>query len=211
MSLAELLVATLIVGIVLAAGSTMLLSAVRQQRLSSAKVDTQSDARINLESLTRDLRVAVPNPSGSAATFTEAKATSMTFFSARDATVDMPKRIRYWVDPTSKCLRRSETAATRSGSSVNYSSTGTTSRCLTFSRVDTATPLFTYYSVDAVGATSVIPTSSATTPPGIEAAGSVGIRLELTSPTRPEVIPTVMQQTVTMINQTNTLQGGGAR
>lgn len=206
-TLAELMVAMMILGLVLALASTLVTASVRQYRLATGKVDSQADARQLTEMLTRDLRVAVPNPGGGASTFSAATATSMTFFTSRQSGGGAPLRVTYAVDSTSGCMSRAVTKGTQSGSVVNYGA-APAATCVAPGRVDTSLPIFRYYTVDGTG--TELPELTGTDPITRPVA-HVNLRFAVTSPQRPEIAPTTVKQTVTLINQTTKIQGGNAK
>lgn len=200
-TLAELIVAMFVIALVLAVSGAMVASTTRNYRLASGKASTQADGRAIIETVTRDLRVAVPAPSQVDRTFTTATADEMVFYSGFKATAARPNKIRYNVDPSTGCLLRTvEKPVVAPNGSLSYpgSGAGVESYCVAPSQVSTATPIFTYYTVSSAGAVST------TSDPTLMA--SVKVDVTLTAATFSEVNPTVVTQTVTLINQSNQIQ-----
>lgn len=193
----------MVVSIALACASGLLMASIKQNRLAVGKADSQADSRVIIETLTRDLRVAVPNPAGGTTTFTTASATSMTFFTSRGATADLPLMVTYDVNPSNSCLRRSTIAPTMVGSVVTYNASAAKTNCIAFGRISTtSTPIFTYFTIAPKGVVG-----AASLPADIAKIGSVQIQLRITSPVQPTVTPTVVSDTVTLINQSNAILG----
>lgn len=202
LSLSELLITMMIVSVVLVAATTALVATTRQFRVTTGKVDTQSDSRTTMESVTRDLRVVVPNPNGGGG-IESGDATSVTVYTARDASESRPMKVSYSVDPSNQCLRRTAIKPTLTAGKATYPAASATSRCVGFGQVDTSRPVFTYWTIAPDGTTA-----PANLPANKDKVGSVEVRLQLTSPDRPEVNPTTVVRTVTLINQSNALQKG---
>lgn len=136
-SLAELLVVSLVSTILLAALGVLFSGSLQASRRASTHTAATAEARLAADAIGRRLRVAV-RPSPGAAMFTEATASSMTFFaslSTPGSTTDpLPSQVRYAVDPTAGCLRETVTPAAGP----------TRTSCLAFGDV---TPVFSYYQV----------------------------------------------------------------
>ena len=201
LSLSELLIAMMIMSIVLVAATTALVATARQFRATDGKTDTQSDSRLLLEAITRDIRVAVPNPGGGGP-FGTAGPDSLTVYTAKGAADARPLQVTYAVDPTSRCMRRTEIKPS-GNSPVVYPAGSATSRCVSFSKVDTSQPVFSYTTIAPGGVTA-----PANLPADLDSIGSVQVRLSLTSADRPEVPPTVVNRSVTIINQSNSILRG---
>jgi Tfp pilus assembly protein FimT len=207
-TLSELLISMMIMSIVLVVCSALMVSTVRYHRMAAGKVDTHADSRILMLSLTRDLRVAtaIDQIGGSITTFEAANPYDMTFYAGGNGA---PTKVTYGVDGTSSCLRRTTVPGVKNVATgvISYPTSGTKTNCVSSGKVATVNPIFVYNKVPN-GAGDVVP---ATLPGEIALIGNVTITLSITSPTRPEVAPTDVTQTVTLVNQTNALNNGASR
>lgn len=157
-SLAELLVVSLVSSILLAALGVLFSGSLQATRRASTHTAATAEARLAMDAMARRLRVVVrPPTSTTAPPFTEATATSMTFWASLVTTASTadpaPSQVRYWVDATSRCLRETITTPSTGASRT---------QCLAFGDV---APVFTYYQV-AKRPTLIAPSPSAvpTTP-----------------------------------------------
>jgi hypothetical protein len=136
-SLAELLVVSLVSTILLGAVGVMFTGSLKASRRSTTHTAATAEARLAADVVTQRLRVAV-RPAAGAAMFTEATASSMTFYASLSdpgsTAHPEPSEVRYAVDAAASCLR--ETITPTSGTPR--------SRCLAFGDV---VPQFSYYQV----------------------------------------------------------------
>lgn len=213
-TLAELLVTMMITTIVMALSASILVATIRQRRVSDARASSQSDARVMVELLTRDLRTAVPSPaSSSLSAFSFASPTKITFFTKSGGATAVVTMISYEVDATSKCLRR--TVTDYNGTSFPTSSAK--SRCTAPSLVNTdGQSLFSFYRIRSNATsdpTAVVPPSAGYTTPAnddpLKYVAGVRLTLWLRDKTNPSVSPTVVDQSITLVNQSNLIRMGG--
>ena len=199
LSLMELLVGMTIASIVLLGVGTLFVSSLRQNRTVTAKTTSTADARVGMEALTRDLRVAVV-PSGQTTTFnspiaTPVSSSRVSFYSslgATTATTDpKPTLVTFYYDATKKCLVREMTPF---GGSL-------TSNCLARGLINVSgAPLFTYYPLAADGTVSTTPYDPTAITSNLGTIASVAIKLQVTDPANPSVRPTELDDQVTLIN-----------
>lgn len=201
-TLSELLVSMMIFTIVLAVATSVFVATTRQSRATQGKVGTQSDSRTLMESITRDLRVTVPNPNGGIG-LDSGTDSSVTVYTARGGNSLGPAKVSYAVDPSSGCMRRTSIAPAYVSGVLTYQPANAKTRCVVFATVNTSTPVFTY---NTIGTGGVLGT--ATMPADRDKVGSVTVNLSLTSPNQPEATPTVVNRTVTLFNQSTTIQKG---
>ncbi|MBL8928720.1 MAG: hypothetical protein JNL54_01225 [Kineosporiaceae bacterium] len=212
-TLPELLVSMMISGIVFALSATMIVTSVRQRRFAEARVSSQADARIAVELLSRDLRVAHRAPNGtSASAFEFASPRKIVFYSLAGGEAQQFWKVTYEVDATSNCLRRTTIAYT----GTTFPAAAATGRCVApaqvntggeaifgFSRLQTsaATPPLT---VTAPSAGLSLPSDDAT----LRLIASVQISLLVRAPDAPDIAPTTVRESITLINQSNALRTG---
>jgi hypothetical protein len=213
LSLAELLVAMMLSSVVFVVGGTMLNSTLRQRAFADAKTTSQADARIAVELLTRDLRVAVPEPgAGSKSAFSYASPRKITFYSQAGGSTPVISKITYEVDATSECLRRTTTPYTAG----SFPSSATTTRCVAPGLVNTdGQALFAFYRIlqDATTApVEITVPSGGYAPPTqedpLKFIASVRITLWLRAQDHVEVTPTVVDHSITLVNQSNAIRNG---
>lgn len=150
MTLVELTVAMVLGAIALTLMSSMFVASLRHNRTVTAKTTATADARIALEGLTRDLRVAVPL-SASVPAMVLAGPRRVTFYAARgasSATTDpLPSKVDYSVDTTKHCLRRTITPATRAANgALSWPAASAVSTCLARGDINNdGSAIFTYY------------------------------------------------------------------
>jgi prepilin-type N-terminal cleavage/methylation domain-containing protein len=207
MSLTELLIAMLIGSIVLVGVGSLFVSSLRQNRTVTAKTTTTADARIGMEALTRSLRVAVV-PSGGTSPFNSPVATPISSsrisvyssLGAVTGTTDpLPTLVTFYYDATKKCLVREMTPSSGSLSSV----------CIARGNINlSGDPLFTYYPLAADGTVSPTPYATTAITSNLPTIASVAINLQVTDPANPAVLPTKLQDQVTLINVATALQAG---
>lgn len=213
LTLAELAVSMIIVSVILAVGGAMMISTVRERSVSDAHTASQADARQIVEMLTRDLGVAVPPPSGaskSAVAFAGAR--KITFYTLTGSTSQVISMVTYEVDATSQCLRR--TIIPQSGNTFPASSAIT--QCVAPGPVNTGgEDIFSYYNVRtsaSVTPTEIVPPAAGYSVPTNEATvkyiGGVEVTLWVRAEDAPTVTPTVVDQWITLANQSNAILSG---
>jgi prepilin-type N-terminal cleavage/methylation domain-containing protein len=152
-SLPELMVTIGVLSIVMTAVGTVFIGSLKSIREVRERTVTAADARIALEAVTRNLRVAV-RPDGEDAALTLATGSSLTFYSLRNrsgTTADpLPTKVEYSWDGT--CLNeaftpaRTLTAPPAAGPFYAWD-TGRTTKCLVRT---TVAPSFAYYTTPEI-------------------------------------------------------------
>jgi prepilin-type N-terminal cleavage/methylation domain-containing protein len=213
LSLAELLVAMTVSSVLLVVGGAMLNSSLREREVTDGKTTSQADARIAMELLTRDLRVAVPAP-GSAAqsVFAFAAPRKIVFYSQSGGATPVVARITYEVDAASNCLRRTRTPYVGGA----FSASGTTTRCVAPGPVNTeGQAIFALQRIrpnaTTAPATIALPTAGYSLPADedpLKYAAGVRITLWVRAQDRPAVAPTSVDQSITLVNQSNAIMNG---
>lgn len=212
-TLVELLVSMVIASMVFAVGGMMLTSTLRQRQLAYAKTTSQGDSRIAVELLTRDLRVAVPAPgSATMSAFAFASPTKVTFYSRAGGTTPLISQITYEIDASTKCLRRTTIPYTAGVFPVSAAK----SRCVAPGLVNSSgQSLFSFHRirVDAVTAPTeiVIPSSGYSTPTNdspLKFIASVRATLWFKAQDKPGVAATSVDQSITLVNQSNAIRVG---
>jgi Tfp pilus assembly protein PilW len=207
MSLMELIIAMSVASIVLLGVGTLFVSSLRQNRTVMAKTTTTADARIGMEAMTRDIRVAVV-PSGGTSPFnspvgTPVSSSRISVYSSLGAvtgtTDPQPTLVTFYYDATKKCLVRELTPA--SGS--------LTWTCIARGTINASgDPLFTYYPLAADGTVSTTAYAPSAITSNLPTIASVAINLQVTDTANPSVLPTKLQDQVSMINVVTALQAG---
>lgn len=215
LTLPELVVSMMISTLVFVLGATMLTTTLRERRFGDARTTSQADARVAVELLTRDLRTAVPPPNtSSSSAFAFAAPRKITFYTRSGGATTVYSKITYEVDATSNCLRRTVIRGT--GSPVTFPSTNASTRCAAPGGVNTGgEALFSFYRlrVDASTAPTEItaPSAGYSTPTDdatLKFIASVRLTMHLRAQGAPTVSGTVVDQWVTLINQSNAIRSG---
>jgi prepilin-type N-terminal cleavage/methylation domain-containing protein len=213
LTLVELMVSMAITSLILALGGIMLVSTLRQRAFSDDRATSQADARLIVERVSRDLRVAVPPPDGSSkSAFAYLSNQKIIFYSMAGGATPVISKITYEVDPTSKCLRR--TTIQQVGTTFPTASAVT--RCLAPALINTGgETLFSFFRLrtDATSSpTQITPPTGGYSTPGDEAAMKVVASLRLTLWVQAQgsssSARTTVDQWVTLINQSNALRTG---
>lgn len=173
MSLVEVLVAMSITMLVLIMLGQVVLSSSRSARFTMTKSTTAADARTSIERMAKLLRVATKNYPGkeddtSRIAFEAASYDSVTFYTAigADGTEDpIPTKVRFYRDPTTKCLTEATTLGRKlspvpaSGSPFAWDAAART-RCLvkTATAPSSSKPLFLYYGSATLNTNGTSPT-----------------------------------------------------
>ncbi|MFL6100767.1 MAG: PilW family protein [Actinomycetales bacterium] len=207
MSLMELIIAMAVASIVLLGVGTLFVSSLRQNRTVMAKTTTTADARIGMEAMTRDLRVAVV-PSGGTSPFnspvgTPVSSSRISVYSSLGAvtgtTDPQPTLVTFYYDSTKKCLVRE---LTPSSGSLTWT-------CIARGTINASgDALFTYYPLAADGTVSTTPYAPSAITSNLPTIASVAINLQVNDPANPSVLPTKLQDQVSMINIVTALQAG---
>jgi hypothetical protein len=212
LSLVELLITMGMASILMITMGTIFLSSLRQNRTVIGKTTSTADARIALEAMTRELRVAVVPP-GQPSALASASATSVSFYSsigASSATTDpKPYLVTLTADTTHHCLWRAMTPATVVGTVWSWPVANIVQGCIARGDINTTgTPLFSYYPLAAYGTVSTTPYAAGSISANLANIVSVGINLSINDPNNPSVTPTTLQDQVTLINIATVLQAG---
>lgn len=152
-SLAELIVAIMILGIVLTVVSGTFSSLARATSQARTIDQATREATNGLDSMTRVIRAAtnnpVPNSTTLAPSFSVAGTDSMTLISAVNlsGSVNKPQQTSYRVDATTRRLVETTTQSVSVSSTFWEFSGATTSRTLSSPVATISTPLFRYYDV----------------------------------------------------------------
>jgi prepilin-type N-terminal cleavage/methylation domain-containing protein len=207
MSLAELLVAMAVTSLVLVMGGAMFAGTYRTTQIAQAKTTSSSDARIAMELLSRDLRVAI-KPSGQPSAIVFAGPDQVTFFRSRgpatpttDPVVD---KLWYWVDASAHCLARATAVQGVGG----WPTTRPAGGCV--AQGDLHPEIFTYFPV-TTGPTppaALAPAGSVIDGGALPQVAAVDIRLKVTATGVGPAATTELTQHVTLTNVTNDLQRG---
>lgn len=215
-SLIEMIIVMTLLSLVVTLVATVFVSSLRQNRTVIAKTTSTADARIAMEALSRDLRVALP-PDGASPAVSKAEPGHVEYYAAlgaSTATTDpLPSRVDFSIDSTVRCLRRDITPAVQVGANLTWPASGTVSTCVALGDVNAdGSALFTYLPLATVLVPNP-PAFDASAPGGVAATNlssiaSVRINLRVTDTTSPAVPPTLVQGQVSLINVVNELQGG---
>lgn len=217
-SLIELIIVMALLSLVMTLVATVFISSLREGQTVSAKTTSTADARIAMEALSRDLRVAI-SPDGTSPAISTAEPRRVTYYAAlgaSSATTDpLPSLVDFGIDTTARCLRRSITPAVLVGSTLTWPAAGTVSTCVARGDINaTGGPLFTYLPLATVLVPDPPPFDS--TPPGgvvssdLSKIASVQITLAVTDAQLAAVAPTLVQGQVSLINVVNKLKGGAS-
>jgi hypothetical protein len=189
-TLVELAVASAIGSLLLAVVATLVTGALHSIDVLTVRSGTVGDARIALESMSRNIRVAV-QPPGAAAPIVSASATELSFWAllGRDgSTTDAPPAptfVTYRYD--GHCLTQSLTPAPSGTVTVTTPAVESPARCLLRT---TRPPAFGYYAAgDSTAATSPLPVDPQLAPADLLRVGTVRVLIEVQDPRRPDVAP----------------------
>lgn len=223
LTLIELTVAMMIVGVLAAAVGTVTISSFKAMRVASVKVATGADARVAMETVSRTLRVATV-PTGEASAIVTGSYDAISFYAllirSSSTATPLPTLVEYYRDSSTKCLMEAQTPARVLGAPVGTSiyawDTGRVARCVvrTTQVPTSAAPWFSYYDDGQLtsGGTAVVPL---TVPVGgllladRQSVLSVGVTLTVTDPLNPTVNGVSDEVRVTLSN-VSLSNGGGA-
>jgi type II secretory pathway pseudopilin PulG len=197
----ELLVVMMLASILMLAIGTMFVSSLRQNRTVTGKTTSTADARIAMEAMTRELRVATVPP-GQPAAIVSASPTAVTFYSSIGASTQTtdprPSLVTLRIDSTNRCLWREMTPATVEGTTWSWPTTNKVQGCV--ARGDIASPLFTYYPINPDDTISTTAFATSALSANLANIVAVGLSLSVTDTFNPGVLPTSLQDQVTLIN-----------
>lgn len=191
LTLVELLMVMLLMAVVGTLASTWVIGTQRTAAGFTARVDDLADARLAVERITRDLRVAIRPRNGTAAFAAGATVSDVTFYA--NLTAGPPLRVRYVLTGTGTTgqLVREQTAARGTVQPYTYPAAPDSSMVLARS-LDVSVPLLTYYDVPSSAlapctSTSPAPSPCATAMPvapsvtQLDAVGSVQVEVAVRS------------------------------
>jgi len=201
LSMTELLITMMIASILMIAMGTMFVSGLRQNRTVTGKTTSTADARIAMEAMTRALRVATIPP-GQSAAVVSATPTAVSFYSSIGASTQTtdpkPSLVTFRIDTTNRCLWREVTPATVVGTTWTWPTANKVQSCV--ARGDIASPLFTYFPVNADGTIDTTAFATTALSSNLGNLAAVGLSLSVTDTANPGVKPTTLQDQVTLIN-----------
>lgn len=201
--------------LVLAVAAGLFTTTLRQNRFAAAKTTSGSDARVGIEAVARDLRVAVA-PSSTVPAVELATPTQVTFFTSRGVSTAASDpaitKVWYWIDSSARCLRRATAPATLAAGAYGPAARPT-GACVAPGDINVdGSAVFTYFR--RVTAAVPTPTALPLTAGSVAAAdlpqvASVQITLKVTARADKTVPPTEIRHQVTLANVTNDLQRKG--
>jgi hypothetical protein len=203
-SLAETLIAMMMASIVMITLGTLFVGSLRENRTVIGKTNSTADARIAMEAMTRELRVAT-TPKGQTTAITSATATAVTFYSSigtSTATTDPnPSLVTLRIDTTNKCLWREITPATVVGTTLTWPTASKKAGCVARGNINASgADLFTYYPLNSDGTVGTTAYTAAQLPSSLGSIGAVGLSLSVGDVANPTVNPTVLQDQVSLVN-----------
>jgi hypothetical protein len=185
----ELVVASAVSSVLLAVVATLLIGALRTIDVLTVRSGTVGDARIALEAMSRNIRVAV-QPPGAPAAIVSASPTELTFWALLDRgappsdAAPTPTFVRYRYDGT--CLTQTLTPAP--GGTVTVTPPAATGPAGCLLRT-VRPPVFTYYRAGDPTAASPLPASPQLAAADLLQVGSVRVLVEVQDPRRRDVAP----------------------
>ncbi|NHC14008.1 PilW family protein [Motilibacter deserti] len=216
-TLAELVVAMFVGGIVLSGVTALSIAVQGSVGKATARSSATSDVRIALGYMTARLRVAVSPDGGATPAFTYAGPDKVVFYASLSKPSNRPTRwdkprpvkVEYWVDSGTGCLMQAETAPTEAAAPYSWTS-GRTTTCLARGTVNppdstgTRRPIFTYYAQNVLAMKEFVAVTPDATGAVADAArpsiASVAIDLSL-QPAKPAgVTPARAQTRLTLPN-----------
>jgi hypothetical protein len=216
-TLVEVSVTMVLGALVLTLIGSLFMSSLRQNRTVTARTMATADARIALEGLTRDLRVAIaPNASTPAMIFAGPR--QVTFYASRGpstATTDpRPSKVDYQIDTGAACLRRTITTAAVAGNgTVSWPAANARSTCLARGVFNAGSAqLFTYWPWSKTGtpAPTAFPMSGGqVSAASLDDIASVQITLTNADTANPAVKPVRLTDQVSLMNVIETIKQAG--
>jgi Tfp pilus assembly protein PilW len=212
LTLIEMLIVMGMASVLMITMGMLFVSGLRQNRTVIGKTTSTADARIGMEAMTRELRVAVVPP-GQAAALATATPTSLSFYSSIGASTQTTdpnaSLVSLTADTTHHCLWRAMTPATVVGTTWSWPVANIVQGCIARGDINpSGTALFTYYVLASDGTVSTTPLAAGSISANLANIVAVGINLAINDPNNPTVAPTTLQDQVTLINIANALQAG---
>jgi type II secretory pathway pseudopilin PulG len=204
LSLAEMLIAMMMASIVMITLGTLFVGSLRENRTVIGKTNSTADARIAMEAMTRELRVAT-TPKGQTTALTSATATAVTFYSSIGASTSStdpnPSLVTLRIDTTNKCLWREITPATVVGATLTWPTASKKAGCVARGNINASgADLFTYYPMNADGTVSTTAYTAGQLSANLDNIGAIGLALSVGDVANPAVNPTVLQDQVSLVN-----------
>lgn len=216
MSLAELIVTMSISTLILTVAATLFTVSLGQSRVAAAKTTSGSDARIGMEIVSRDLRVAIA-PVPAVPAVSSAAADQLTFYISRGtstATTDPTiTKVWFWIDSVARCLRKATAPATLSGGAYGPAARplGT---CVARGTINAdGSALFTYYPRATTGTPTPLPlalSAGSVAAADLSRVASVDVSLKVTTVSDRTVRPSELRERITLANVTNDLERKGS-
>jgi Tfp pilus assembly protein PilV len=203
-SLAEMLIAMMLASVVMITLGTLFISSFRENRTVIGKTNSTQDARIAMEAMTRELRVAA-TPNGQTTAITSATATAVTFYSSIGASTSStdpnPSLVTLRIDTTNKCLWREITPATVVGTTLTWPTASKKAGCVARGNINASgADLFTYYPMNADGSVATTAYTAGQLSTNLGNIGAIGLALSVGDVANPAVNPTVLQDQVSLVN-----------
>jgi hypothetical protein len=185
----ELVVASAVGSLLLAVVATLVIGALRTIDVLTVRSGTVGDARIALEAMSRNIRVAA-QPPGASAALVSASPTELSFWALLDRGAPAsdapptPTFVRYRY--VGNCLTQSLTPAP--GGTVTVTPPAATGPAGCLLRT-VRPPVFTYYRVGEPTGASPLPASPQLAAADLLQVGSVRVLVQVQDPRRPDVAP----------------------
>jgi hypothetical protein len=186
----ELAVASAIGSLLLAVVATLVTGALHSIDVLTVRSGTIGDARIALEAMSRNIRVAV-QPPGASAPIVSASATQLSFWALLDrggsstGAPPTPTFVTYRYD--GHCVTRSLTPVASDTVTVTPPAVTAPAGCLLRT---TRAPVFSYYAAgDSTATASPLPANPQLSAADLLRVGSVRVVIEVQDPRRPDVAP----------------------
>jgi hypothetical protein len=203
LTVVELAVASAVGSLLLAVVATLVIGALHSIDVLTVRSGTVGDARIALEAMSRNIRVAT-RPPGASAPIVSASATQLSFWallhrggSPTDAP-PTPTFVKYGYN--GQCVTQSLTPAASGTLTVTTPAVTTPPTCLLRT---TRPPVFSYYAAgDSTATASPLPANPQLASADLLRAGSVRVLIEVQDPRRPDVAPLPVTVQVTLENVT---------
>ena len=129
--------------------ASVFVSALRHNQTVTAKSTSTADARIALEALTRDLRVAVPPNASTPAISKRGKPVDHLLREPRSEhshAAPLPSKVDYTIDTTARCLRRTITPGQKTAGVLSWPAAGAVTTCVARGDINSdGSTVFSYY------------------------------------------------------------------
>jgi len=215
LTLIELSVAMMIFAVIATVVGVVTIGSLRASRTVTTRVNSTSDARLAMESVTRTLRVAV-KPERESSAITLATPAAVTFYALINRTsstaTPLPTKVEYYRDATSHCLMQALTPARTlipaTATDPLYAwDTGRSEKCIVRTTQDpgASDPWFSYFTTGqlTVGSVPVSPLAASMSGLSLsdrQSVVSVEFTLTVTDPGNPAVKGTSDRARVTLGN-----------